>query len=87
MRKAIKLAAGTSMEKIKPLYKLVPGIYQVEVTAPGGEITTFKSVCKVTNLKIIHKIAAANISGWLFYTSITSARISINSLGAGKKVQ
>jgi hypothetical protein len=34
------------MESIQPGYKLVPGIYQLEVTAPDKEITTVKVIVK-----------------------------------------
>ena len=44
--KTIRHAAGTSMENIKPDYKLLSGIYQLEVTAPDKEITTIKVIVK-----------------------------------------
>ena len=44
--KQVNHAGGTSMEYIKPDYKLLSGIYQLEVTAPDKTITTIKVIVK-----------------------------------------
>ena len=44
--KTINHATGTSMENIKPDYKLLSGVYQLEITAPDKEITTVKVIVK-----------------------------------------
>ena len=44
--KTINHAQGTSMENIKPDYKLLSGIYQLEVTAPDKQVTLVKVIVK-----------------------------------------
>jgi hypothetical protein len=46
MIQKINHAAGTSMEYIQPLYKMLSGIYQLEVTSPEKEITRVKVIVK-----------------------------------------
>lgn len=44
--KLVNHAAGTSLETIKPDYKLLSGIYQLELTAPDKAITMVKVIVK-----------------------------------------
>jgi hypothetical protein len=46
LSKTINHAPGTSMENIKPDYKLLAGIYQLEITSPAKEITIVKVIVK-----------------------------------------
>ena len=44
LNKRINHAQGSSLEKINSANKLVPGIYQLEITAPNKEVTIIKVV-------------------------------------------
>ena len=44
--KQVNHVAGTSMEYIRPDYKMVPGIYQLEVTAPDNSVVAIKVIVK-----------------------------------------
>jgi hypothetical protein len=46
LSKTINHAPGTSMETIQPDYKLLSGIYQLEVTAPDKQVTMVKVIVK-----------------------------------------
>jgi hypothetical protein len=46
LSKTINHAPGTSMETIQPDYKLLSGIYQLEVTAPDNQVTMVKVIVK-----------------------------------------
>jgi hypothetical protein len=46
LSKTVNHAPGTSMETIKPDYKLLSGIYQLEVTSPEKETTMVKVIVK-----------------------------------------
>jgi Secretion system C-terminal sorting domain len=45
-RNIISHAPGTATESIRPKYKLVSGIYQLEIISPDKKITTIKVVVK-----------------------------------------
>ena len=44
--KTITHTAGSSIEQIEHGYHLIPGIYQLEIKAPGQEGTTIKVIAK-----------------------------------------
>jgi hypothetical protein len=46
LSKTVNHAPGTSMETIQPDYKLLSGIYQLEVTSPAKETTMVKVIVK-----------------------------------------
>jgi subtilisin-like proprotein convertase family protein len=46
LNKSVNHAPGTSMEYIQPLYKMLSGIYQLEITSPEKEINQLKVIVK-----------------------------------------
>jgi subtilisin-like proprotein convertase family protein len=46
LNKTVNHAPGTSMEYIQPLYKMLSGIYQLEITSPEKEINQLKVIVK-----------------------------------------